>query len=789
MQPLLFYMRITFTILFCLLSAFVLAQQAELKIITNTSSTVMLYKAKDSIAGIAENEIVFTVEKGFYRLKLSAAGYREINTARFAINRDTIIFISLIPKKESLENVVVVSRKPLITQDDDKTVVDAEPLSQSSTNAFEVLEKTPGAIVDQDGNVYLNSATAATIQINGKEVKLSAADIASLLKSLPANSVQKIEVLRTPSAKYDAGSSGGIVNIVLKKGIKLGTSGSVNAGYFQGKYHTATTGFNLNKSNGNIQSYFSYQYTNKKNFEQLNSDRFIKRDTSVISQQSYTTYPSFNHYLSAGFNNEINRKFSFGYDLRVSVNQNKSFAENDVLLSKQQVAIVNSGSFSDIHNKGNSIYISNTLSAKYKLDTTGSEWTGSIDYNFNNNANEQRYDINFSDNSRVRIAGNGDISSRKNILNLQSDLVYKLSRGYTFETGLKFINSFSSNSADYILQKGNDLPVRDSFQTNKFTYTEGIYAAYVQLSKTFAGLTVKPGVRIERTNINGHQIFPAESRLSIKRTDAFPYLYLRREIIKLFGFKLTGNLIFRRSISRPFYEALNPYPKFIDQYLFDVGNPDLKPQFTTNYEFNIMADQFPVFSIGLNDTKNIFTNVTYQDEITKIAYRTYDNLGKNKELYLRFVGGIPPGKKYFFYAGAQHNYNHFKGLYQNVPFDYSRGSWTFFMYHNLKATPTFNITMNGFMRLRGFQNFYELKPFGALHMSFNKSIIQKKANIILSVNDIFKTNIVDFCIGQAGISANGTRFNDTRRIGLTFRYNFGIKPREEKKNNFDAPSE
>ena len=83
-----------------------------------------------------------------------------------------------------------------------------------------------------------------------------------------------------------------------------------------------------------------------------------------------------------------------------------------------------------------------------------------------------------------------------------------------------------------------------------------------------------------------------------------------------------------------------------------MGNPRLKPQFTTNYELNITFDDFPVFAIGINDTKDIFSNVTYQDDVTKIAYRTYDNLGKNKEFYLRVVGGIPPGGKYFFYVGA-----------------------------------------------------------------------------------------------------------------------------------------
>ena len=102
-------------------------------------------------------------------------------------------------------------------QEDDKTIVDPENLAASSTSGYEVLEKTPGLFVDQDGNIYLNSTTPATIYINGREQKMSTADIASLLKSLPPNSIASIEILRTPSAKYDASGGGGIVNIVLKK--------------------------------------------------------------------------------------------------------------------------------------------------------------------------------------------------------------------------------------------------------------------------------------------------------------------------------------------------------------------------------------------------------------------------------------------------------------------------------------------------------------------------------------------------------------------------------------------
>jgi hypothetical protein len=111
------------------------------------------------------------------------------------------------------------------------------------------------------------------------------------------------------------------------------------------------------------------------------------------------------------------------------------------------------------------------------------------------------------------------------------------------------------------------------------------------------------------------------------------------------------------------------------------------------------------------------------------------------------------------------------------------------MYHNYKPTPTFNIAINGFMRLKGLQNFYELQTFGQLNISLNKAIFNKKMNLILSANDILRTNQYSFNLQQAGIVANGNRLNDTRRLGLTIRYNFGIKPKQESNNKFEAPAE
>ena len=523
----------------------------------------------------------------------------------------------------------------------------------------------------------------------------------------------------------------------------------------------------------------------------MNSDRRIKKDTSLLAQSSYTTYPSKNNYLSAGFDVAFTSKFNAGYDLRISNNDGKSHALNASDISNTGTGVLFEKNESAINNNNRSTYIGNVISGKYKIDSIGSEWTTQLEYNYYRNDNTQLYKNYSSLPAKPTVTGDGDNRNSKNIFVFQTDLTYKFPKKFTLETGFKMTASNSDNSAVYFKDTGNNTRFRDIYQTNTFKYRETIIAAYVQVSKTFAGFTLKPGLRFESTDINGRQLIPKDTTLSIKRTDVFPYLFIRHKLFRIFGFPefLVGSAIYRRSIKRPYYEVLNPYPKYVDQYLFDVGNPKLKPQFTTNYEINVTYTDIPVLAIGINDTKDIFSNVTYQDTITKIAFRTYDNLGKNKEFYFRVVGGLPPGGRYFFYIGGQYNYNRYAGFYEGQPLNYNRGSWTFFAFQEFKATPTFTVNMQGFLRTKGLQNLYELNTFGGLFVSVNKSILKKKANIILSVNDLLQTNHVSFSLQQGSVNAEGSRVNDTRRIGLTFRYNFGIKPKDEKKNTFDAPAE
>ncbi|MEO6221293.1 MAG: TonB-dependent receptor plug domain-containing protein, partial [Ginsengibacter sp.] len=199
---------------------------STIKVVPLSDTIHYLEKLTDS-----SGKVNFNLLHNFrYNVIVTSVNYSFLKKGITIKNDNPVFTFTLDNAAKTLDAVVVKSTKPLMRQEDDKTIVDPENLVASSTSGYEVLEKTPGLFVDQDGNIYLNSTTPALIYINGREQKMSTADVASMLKSLPPDAIASIEILRTPSAKYDAAGSGGIVNVVLKKGVKIGLTGSINAG-------------------------------------------------------------------------------------------------------------------------------------------------------------------------------------------------------------------------------------------------------------------------------------------------------------------------------------------------------------------------------------------------------------------------------------------------------------------------------------------------------------------------------------------------------------------------------
>jgi iron complex outermembrane receptor protein len=720
--------------------------------------------------------VIFQLEQSRpYRIRVTSINYAQQEKA-ITIKGDNPVYTFTIQEVgKSLSGVVVTASRPIMRQEDDKTIVDPENLAASSTNAYEIMEKTPGLFVDQDGNVYLNSTTPATIYINGREQKMSAADIATMLKSLPPNAIASIEILRTPSARYDASGSGGIVNVVLKKGVRIGLTGSANAGFNQGRYGNQFIGVNLNNNNGNLSTYLNVQYSRRNNYEQIKTNRLFTPD-SLLSQDAFTKYPTNSYYVGFGLGYQFNKKWELSYDGRLNYNSSNNNSNNLSQIQQISTGAIVESNITAVDNEGTNYGINQGLSLKHKMDSLGSEWTTDLSYTYSPNSTDQHFLITYFEPGNFNVIREGDIENKLHFFSAQTNLVKKLSRKLTLEAGLKSTNVRFRNETVYTSLRA-------------YRYSENINAAYLQASKNISGIVIKAGTRVENTNMQGRQLSPRDTSFSIHRTDFFPYVYISRNLMKIAGYDLRAYLVYRRTISRPAYEYLNPSPRQVDQYLYETGNPTLRPQFTTNYEANISVDERPIIAVGYNETKDIFNQVVYQDPNNKSqSFRTYDNLGTNKETYFRALGAIPPGKRYFVVAGLQYNYNFYQGLYEGKPLEFKRGSWTIFTYQTFKIKPLTQLSLNGFARFKGQQQFYELSTFGALNMSLTQQLLDKKLTVTLSANDIFKTNKNDFILRQGTVNANGFREGDTRRFGMNLRYNFGFRKREEGNNFFNVES-
>ncbi len=319
------------------------SQDYSLRIAVQSKEKEPLIGANVRLLHIADSAVMYSttdadgvalfarLTPGRYSALVSYVGYRNEEVEILLKSENLQRVVSLEEEAVALEGVTVTARRPLISQEDDKMIIDPQPIANTSTNTLEILEKTPGLFVDQDGNIYLTSATPAVVYINGREQRMGAQDIAGILRSLPPDNIQRIEVLRTPSTKYDAASSGGIVNVVLKKGVKLGRSGAISMGMNQGVYGNRFAGFNVNDSGEKTTYYLRANLSQSDAVEDLTSVRYVTAD-SLLRQEARTRRPGDQGFVGLGVSLDPNERLNLSYDARFNASHSKSASQNLNLL-------------------------------------------------------------------------------------------------------------------------------------------------------------------------------------------------------------------------------------------------------------------------------------------------------------------------------------------------------------------------------------------------------------------------------------------------------------------------
>lgn len=756
--------------------------------LTRVTDSVKVSQISDS-QGIAK----FTgLAADTYIVNATYIGFQPVEKTILVRGQKTEVNLLMNEDMVSLGEVTVSARKPLLKQEGDKLIVDPEPMASISTNTLEVLESTPGVFVDQDGGIFLSGTTPATVFINDREQKLGSRDINTILRSLPPGSVERIEIMRNPSARYSASSSGGIVNIVLKKGYKIGRFGSVTSGFNQGFYGNQFVSATLNNSGDNSTNYVNASINNNGSLEELNSDRFLTNG-SVMGQGSRTRRSSLQGLIGYGWNFDVNDNLQFSYDGRVNGSLPSTATQNANLMFDETDNLV-FASDNIVDNSTNFINVQQDFGLKRNLDTLGSAWDTQISYTYNYSDQAQDYRNTFQVPDPFTMSGGGVNLQRRHFLQAQTDLVYYLPHDFILETGLNSSFQLFESDADFNLVS-DGVQVNDPLRSAEFNYRENINAAYLQFTKDLVwDVTLKTGVRMEHTFMEGNQLFPADTNFVVNRADWFPYVYLSKPVFDMGPVSLKAFLIYRRTIARPGYDNLNPAINYVDQFLYELGNPSLTPQFRNNIEANISFNDFPVFAVGRNYTNDIFSQVTYENPLDEnILIRTFDNLGKNRETYFRALAGIPPGGTYFFAVGTQYNYNEYDGFYDDAPLSFNRGSWRFFTFHMLKLSKSTRFFVSGFMMTRGQMNFIELDTFGTLNLGLRQTFLNQRLTISLNARDILRTMVNDFQLNQGDVLVTGNRYTDNQRFGINIRYTFGIgqqrQQQQENPFNFEGMDE
>ncbi|HAI74645.1 MAG TPA: hypothetical protein DCM08_00220, partial [Microscillaceae bacterium] len=515
------------------------------------------------------------IEKGVYWLSASQVGYQTTFTEaiNLAAGQSLSGMLLVLPEDvQQLQSVEVVAKKQLIEQKPDKIVMNVEnSIIGTGMNAAEVLKRAPGVTVDRDGSVGLKGRDQVLVLMDDKPLYLNAAQVGNLLKSLPANQIQSIEIITNPSAKYDAAGNAGIINIKLKKGAADGFNGSVNLNYGQGYYPKATGGFSLNYQKMGFRVTAHYDLAFRQNFD----DATLERRFNPFNGLPQTTFLQ-----RAGY-----RVPTFTHTFKTTLDYTWRDKNTLTLLGSGLLYEANwrGGNLTQVINDAGNLqelYLTTDQSQDYwrdwnggmayvrRLDDAGTAWSVEVDGKYYDQANRQNFVTQFVDLNLNATAPNfvlnGRIPTLVNQLTWKTDFTKVISPVHKIEAGLKGLYVSTDSDIRYLTETGT----LDSTQSNFFSYKENIHAAYFSWRGQWQKWGLQVGLRAEHTRTQGLQR-TINSSFSRDYLNLFPNVGLQYKA----SANHEWNLQYSRRIDRPDYQNLNPFQYFFDAFSIYAGNP------------------------------------------------------------------------------------------------------------------------------------------------------------------------------------------------------------------------
>ncbi|MGE4309620.1 TonB-dependent receptor domain-containing protein [Bacteroides sp.] len=747
------------------------------------------------------------VSNGNYVVAVSVVGYATfekeltIGTGQKTINLRNIL---LKEDTQLLNEVQVVGQRSQMKFEIDRKVFNVDQsLATAGGSASDVLGNIPSVQVDPEGEVSLRGNSSVTVWINGKESGLSADNRAQILEQLPAESIERVEVITNPSAKYNPEGTAGIINIVLKKNRKAGYYGSLQAGVdTRGGYNAAG---NVNFSSGKFESFVNVGtrvrksegegYTNRQNLDDngnpvsyLNQLRNDEDTRKPVIFRAGTTYHatdkdhfSFNGFGLLGRGDETdwlnytsNIPGSFTSSLRTSAEKRK----------------MNIGNFE--------IGYKRDFSEKSNLDLSAS-------YNLLNITPESSF-LQVSN-----YAGGTSTSSyqfQENVMKprkweFQADYVTEFGEQNKIEAGYKgeFLTSKSKVSTYSGTSEGNAAFNEGLY--NNFTYDQNVNALYATYSKRINRFGIQLGLRGEhtRTNTNSLGYNQSETDHPAYKDDYFsfyPSAFL--------SYQLPSNnelqLNYTRRVSRPWGGQLNPFVNLTDSTNISYGNPLLLPQYSNSLELNYIKNwENHTLSASLyyRNTDNVIQRISYRDG--DIMKSTFENIVKTQsagtELILKnnLFRMIDLTSTLNFYYNKLDGFSYLPaGATTPVVGEADEDfSWSARIIANIMLPWGVSLQATGDYNSRELVAQGYRKANHAIDLGLRKSFLDRKLSLTINTRDLLNSRKRETITSGSGFSQESVFARSGRTVGFTLTYNFGNmkgsskRPdRQEQQNNGDG---
>jgi iron complex outermembrane recepter protein len=765
---------------------------------TINSASISLLRAKDSSVikmSVASKEGRFefdNVAAGKYLLLATAVGHVKKYSKPFDLSDGANVeaeALVLAPITKELGAVTVSASRPPVEQKIDRVVVNVEAsITNAGTNALDVLEKSPGIVVDKDGNISLKGKSGVVVMMDGRPTYLGATDLANLLRSMPAAQLDQIEIMTNPPAKFDASGNSGVINIKTKRNKQFGYNGTINLGYGIGRYAKFNESVNFNYRNQKINFFSGISYNNNKGFNSLDiqrrfRDQSTKEVTSNFTQQARMLFRPQSYSARAGLDYFLSKKTTLGVVVNGFINPSERGNSNISDISDD------AGNFAgrtraimDQEQKWKSF--SSNFNLRQLLDTSGSELTADLDYVVYDSRNNQEMINSYFDlaENPTRKADTllGNLPQNIKIYSARVDYLLPMKKGRRFEAGLKSSYVETDNNAIYDSVTYGAI-VHDLGRSNHFLYKENINAAYVNLSTPITKKwSAQLGLRLENTNATGNLITTGE-KFDRDYTQLFPTAYIQYVANKKNSFVIN----YGRRIRRPDYESLNPFINFIDRYTYSQGNPNLRPQFSHNIELSHTYKNFLTTTFNYFTTKDIIQTVPEQIEEDTITFVRRANIAKQRQIGLSVNANNPITKWWRSSIYLNVFNNRYEGIVTNTPVSIEFTSFTINGSQTFTFAKTWNAELNGFFRSAGIEGVLKAKSIGMIAVGIGKQVMKGKGTIRVNVRDVFYTQRfrAESRYGAVDIAFQEARDSRVLNVNFTYRFSKGKMNGQQRKRN------